>query len=221
MEIYVVKSGDTLYNIARRYSATVEDLVYANQLADPAMLMVGQALIIPQGQRTHTVRRGQTLYSIAQSYGVSLQRLLAANPSIDPNRIYPGQSIIIPATGQDLGEIVVNGYITDATDSTLSAQLPYLTFLSPFSFRTDAEGNLTQTFSVNTSLSEGERTANLMTVTNLKAQGGFSSDIAHAILTSQTTQDDFLDNIETKLAQGGWYGINIDFEYIYQWSIVK
>lgn len=218
MEIYVVKSGDTLYNIARRYSATVEDLVYANQLADPAMLMVGQALIIPQGQRTHTVRRGQTLYSIAQSYGVSLQRLLAANPSIDPNRIYPGQSIIIPATGQDLGEIVVNGYITDATDSTLSAQLPYLTFLSPFSFRTDAEGSLTQTFSVNTSLSEGERTANLMTVTNLKAQGGFSSDIAHAILTSQTTQDDFLDNIETKLAQGGWYGINIDFEYIYQFD---
>ncbi len=218
MEIYVVKSGDTLYNIARRYSATVEDLVYANQLADPAMLVVGQALIIPQGQRTHTVRRGQTLYSIAQSYGVSLQRLLAANPSIDPNRIYPGQSIVIPAAGQDLGEIVVNGYITDATDSTLSAQLPYLTFLSPFSFRTDAEGSLTQTFSVNTDLSEGERTANLMTVTNLKAQGGFSSDIAHAILTNQAAQDDFLDNIETKLAQGGWYGINIDFEYIYQFD---
>ncbi|MCD7845005.1 MAG: LysM peptidoglycan-binding domain-containing protein [Oscillospiraceae bacterium] len=218
MEIYVVKSGDTLYAVARRYSVTVEELVYANQLADPAVLSVGQALVIPQGQRAHTVRRGQTMYSIAQSYGVSLQRLLAANPSIDPNRIYPGQSIVIPAAGQDLGEIVVNGYITDGTDSTLSAQLPYLTFLSPFPYRTDMAGSLTQTFNVNTGLSEGERTANLMTITNLKAQGGFSSDAAHAILTDQTVQNDFLDNLEAKLAQGGWYGVNIDFEYIYQFD---
>ncbi|MCD8115760.1 MAG: LysM peptidoglycan-binding domain-containing protein [Oscillospiraceae bacterium] len=210
----MVKSGDTLYNIARRYSVSVDDIVYANQLADPSVLSVGQALIIPKEQRTHIVRRGQTLYSIAQSYGIDVKRLIAANPSIDPNRIYPGQSIIIPAAGQSLR----NGYITDAADSTLSAQLPYLTFLSPFSYRTDTAGGLTQTFSVDTDLSEEERTANLLTITNLKAQGGFSSDIAHAVLTNQTVQDAFLENVEDKLAQGGWYGINMDFEYIYQFD---
>lgn len=218
MEIYVVKSGDTLYNIAQRYSVSLNDIVYANQLEDPSVLTVGQALIIPQGQRIHVVQRGQTLFSIARRYDVTVQRIIAVNPSIDPNRIYPGQSIVIPAVGQDLGEIVVNGYITDATDDTLSAQLPYLTFLSPFSYRTDVTGALTQTFNVNTGTSEGERAANLLTITNLKAQGGFSSDIAHAVLTDQAVQDDFLNNVEAKLAQGGWYGVNIDFEYIYQFD---
>ncbi|MCC8357395.1 MAG: LysM peptidoglycan-binding domain-containing protein [Oscillospiraceae bacterium] len=214
----MVKSGDTLYNIARRYSVTLDDIIYANQLDDPSVLAVGQALIIPQGQRIHVVQRGQTLFSIARRYDVTVQRIIAVNPSIDPNRIYPGQSIVIPAVGQDLGEIVVNGYITDATDDTLSAQLPYLTFLSPFSYRTDVTGALTQTFNMNTGTSEGERTANLLTITNLKAQGGFSSDIAHAILTDQAAQDDFLNNVEAKLSQGSWYGINIDFEYIYQFD---
>ena len=49
-------------------------------------------------------------------------------------------------------------------------------------------------------------------------EGGFSSQIAHAILTDQTVQDTFLDNTEALLKQGGWYGINVDFEYVYQFD---
>lgn len=44
--IYVVKPGDTLYAIARRYGVTVESLIYDNQLASLPHLIPGQALLI-------------------------------------------------------------------------------------------------------------------------------------------------------------------------------
>ena len=219
MEIYVVKSGDTIYQIARRYSTSMDSIISANQLQNPNVLSVGQALIIPNRETRHTVSRGDTLYSIARRHDVSLQRLIAANPQIaNPSRIYPGQTIVIPADGQQMREIVVNGYITHAADSTLNATLPYLTFLSPFSYRSDMLGNLTPTFNLDVTLSVGQRAANLLTLTNLLEAGGFSSQIAHAILTDQTVQDTFLENTEALLRQGGWYGVNVDFEYVYQFD---
>lgn len=219
LELYVVKSGDTVYQIARRYSTPANDIIFANQLQNPNVLSVGQALVIPSNEARYTASRGDTLYSIARRRGVSLQRLIAANPQIaDPNRIYPGQTIVIPADGRQMREVIVNGYITDAKDSTLNATLPYLTFLSPFSYRSDMLGNLTPTFHLDITLSAGHRTANLLTLTNLQEAGGFSSQIAHAILTDQAVQDTFLENVEVLLRQGGWYGVNVDFEYIYQFD---
>lgn len=215
LEIYVVRRGDSLYAIARRYSVPLDDIVFANQLQNPSVLSVGQALVIPTDEIIHTVRRGETMYSIARSYGVSLPVLIAANPSVpDPNRILPGQTLVIP-TNAAFGEIIVNGYITDATDETLRQTLPYLTFLSPFSFRSDLGGNLTRTYNVNMSLPAEYRVGNLMTVTNLREQGGFSSEIAHAIFTDQAVQDNLLSNVEAVLSGGGWYGVNVDFEYVY------
>lgn len=219
LELYVVKNGDTVHQIAGRYATPADDIIFANQLQNPDVLSVGQALIIPNRETRHTVKRGDTLYSIAHRYGVSLQRLIAANPQIaNPSRIYPGQTVSIPNGGGQMREIIVNGYATDAGDSTLNASLPYLTFLSPFSYRSDLSGNLTPTFNLNLTLSGERRTANLLTLTNLLEAGGFSSQIAHAILTDQSVQDTFLENVEALLGQGGWYGVNVDFEYIYQFD---
>jgi LysM repeat protein len=46
--VYTVQDGDTLGGIALKFGVTVEELVQANQLADPNSILVGQALIIPQ-----------------------------------------------------------------------------------------------------------------------------------------------------------------------------
>ena len=72
MEIYVVKSGDTLYGIGMRYGVSVDTLAEANQLRNPALLSVGQALVIPKADAIHTVQRGDTLYGIARRHGVPL-----------------------------------------------------------------------------------------------------------------------------------------------------
>ncbi|SJZ56706.1 BsuPI-related putative proteinase inhibitor [Selenihalanaerobacter shriftii] len=44
---YVVKRGDTLYKIARRFNTTVAEIVEANQLQNINVLEVGQVIIIP------------------------------------------------------------------------------------------------------------------------------------------------------------------------------
>ena len=122
MELHIVKNGDTVHQIARRYSTSMDSIISANQLQNPSALSAGQALIVPGRESRYTANRGDTLYSIARRHGVSLPRLIAANPQIaSPGRIYPGQTIVIPGDGGQMREIVVNGCITDATDSTLDA----------------------------------------------------------------------------------------------------
>ena len=46
MKLYIVRPGDSLFTIARRFGTTVEALAYDNQLADPNRLAVGRALVI-------------------------------------------------------------------------------------------------------------------------------------------------------------------------------
>jgi hypothetical protein len=45
---YVVKSGDSLWLIARKFNTTVEALIALNNISDPSSLQVGQELLIPE-----------------------------------------------------------------------------------------------------------------------------------------------------------------------------
>jgi LysM repeat protein len=46
--IYVVKSGDTMYGIAKEFGITLKALRAANpQVADPRTMQVGEELVIP------------------------------------------------------------------------------------------------------------------------------------------------------------------------------
>ena len=219
MEIYVVKSGDTLYAIARHYGVSVDALQQANQLQNPALLSVGQALLIPREDLSYTIRQGDTLYAVARRFGLPLSCLIAANPQIaDPNRLTVGQRIRVPLSGCERGEILVNGYISDASRAAMEAQLPYLSFLSPFSYRADAEGGLTRDYDLNEEIAEQYGAARLLTVTNLRAGGGFSGEIAHAIFREELVQNRFLENLEAALAAGECYGLNLDFEYVFPYD---
>ena len=47
--VHIVRSGETLFNIALNYGLTTEDLIDANNLPDPDRLDVGQEIVIPPG----------------------------------------------------------------------------------------------------------------------------------------------------------------------------
>jgi spore coat assembly protein SafA len=105
-QLYTVKSGDTLFFIARRYNISLQSLIDANpQITDPNTIFPGQVICVPTGGQGVTcpngqiyrVVRGDTMYEIARRNGMSLESLIRANPQItNPNLIYPGQEICIP-----------------------------------------------------------------------------------------------------------------------------
>lgn len=45
--VHVVKMGDTLGAIARRYKVTVSEIARANNITDPTKILIGQELVIP------------------------------------------------------------------------------------------------------------------------------------------------------------------------------
>ena len=114
--VYVVRRGDTLYSIARRYGTNVQAIVHANGLRNSNYIWVGQRLTIPgasssgggssQGGGTipssssvHVVRRGETLASIARRYGTSVAAIATLNGLRNPNFIWVGQRLNIPGGG--------------------------------------------------------------------------------------------------------------------------
>lgn len=56
MDIYIVKPGDALDQIAAAYGTTPEDLSYINQIPYPYQLAVGQALLVPAAVSQNTGR---------------------------------------------------------------------------------------------------------------------------------------------------------------------
>ena len=50
--LYIVKKGDTLWNIAKQFGSTVDNIVKANNIENPDSISVGQKLYIPRYVRT-------------------------------------------------------------------------------------------------------------------------------------------------------------------------
>lgn len=214
--IYTVKAGDTLFKIANAYGVTTNDLTTANGLTNPDRLAIGQNIFIPTPTpATHTVVRGDTMYQLARRYGISLQDLINANPQIqNPNYLSIGQVINIP---NNKPTIEVNGYaIANINQNVLDKTLPYLTYLSIFSYQAKADGSLYSLYEENLiDTARNTRVAPIMVVTNIAVEGGFDSDIAHTILTDEQIQTVFINNIISILSSKNYYGVDIDFEYLY------
>ena len=93
--IYVVKSGDTLYSIAKKYGVSVDSLKSANGLSSN-LIKVNQKLQIPsKGNITYIVKKGDTLYAIAKKYNTTVDKIKNAN-NLKSNIIGINQSLIIP-----------------------------------------------------------------------------------------------------------------------------
>lgn len=81
--LYTVKSGDSLYKIAREYNTTVDELMKLNNLSSIS-LSIGQTLKIPQittsaQDNYYTVKSGDNLYKIASKYNTTVNNLVKLN----------------------------------------------------------------------------------------------------------------------------------------------
>lgn len=93
---YVVKSGDTLWSIAKRYNVSVDDLKNANNITNN-LLTVGQNLIIPEtgAYKTYIVKSGDSLWKIAQENNINVDDLIKLN-DLNSTVLQIGQQLLIP-----------------------------------------------------------------------------------------------------------------------------
>lgn len=102
--IYTVKKGDNLYNIAKKYNSTVDEIKRYNNLINNN-LSIGQKIIIPcfknnedqndtAKQVSYEVVKGDSLYSIAKKFGTTVDQIKKDN-NLSNNNLSIGQSLII------------------------------------------------------------------------------------------------------------------------------
>jgi len=113
--VHVVKSGDTMGHISRRYGVTLKSLQLANPGVKATALQLGYRLIIPTGGvpsaevrlamqgnpnrpsvAYHSVRRGDSIWSIANRYGITQSQLRSWN-GLRGDVIRPGQTLRVRA----------------------------------------------------------------------------------------------------------------------------
>src|SRR5437764_13226372 len=74
--IHVVRSGETLWQIASQYKVNISGIVQLNGLQNANQLVIGQSLVIPVPGTSHIVKYGDTLWSISQQYGVTINSII-------------------------------------------------------------------------------------------------------------------------------------------------
>lgn len=219
MQIYTVKSGDSIYSIAREFGTTPARIIADNELTDPGRLAVGQSLVILEPTNTYTVRGGDTLESIADTFGISLIELWRNNPMLGGKSfIYPGQTLNISFDPPPLGDAAINGYVYPFVDrDTLRKTLPYLTYLSIFSYGIRPDGTLIPPAGGDDEIIAIAReygTVPLMMLTSLTEGGTFSSELATQTIQNEQTAQTLAENAVRIMVDKGYGGIDVDFEYI-------
>lgn len=91
---HLVKKGDSLFCIARKYSISVNELKEINNLRT-TNLKPGQELIVKQiGPKSYTVRKGDNIYKIVRRFNIDIDELRDIN-GLETDLLKPGQKILL------------------------------------------------------------------------------------------------------------------------------
>ncbi len=216
--IYTVKTGDTVYSIARYFGVSPERIIIDNGIKEPYKISIGQSLLVLIPEITHTVQEGETVFSIAQNYGISPKKLFQRNYALGGRfEIYPGETLIITYEGQrESDEIISNTYFYPfVNESTLSAVSPYLSGTIPFTYGFTDSGNLVRLDDENI-IRIGQRysAAPLMHLSTLTPEGVFDNTLSSRLFESPDAMNNLISEILGTIREKGYSGIDVDFEFI-------
>lgn len=219
IQIYVVKRGDTLSEIAMRFKTTVSEIIRTNEIETPNQLVIGQTIVIPIRGQFYTVKQNDTLYKIGKRFQISVDELARVN-RIQPEAILPIRFMLyIPARPKR--NINSNAYI-EPRGNQVSENLkqaareasPYLTHLSVFSFQAQRDGTLREPpLDELHQIAAQSRTVLSMVVTNLEGEK-FSDELGRILLTNQSVKTTFLSEIVRVAKKYQFKEIHFDFEYL-------
>ncbi|MDR9399067.1 MAG: LysM peptidoglycan-binding domain-containing protein [Salibacter sp.] len=111
--VHIVKSGQTLYAISKKYAIDVAEIKKANPELDIEGLKIGQSVLIPKDEVDrrefkksdvsisgdtifHKVVKKETLYSLSKKYGLGIDQILKINPIVEKEGLETGMTVKIP-----------------------------------------------------------------------------------------------------------------------------
>lgn len=97
-DIYVVKKGDSLWSISRKFNIDINDLIELNNLKE-LTLQVNQSILVPKQQENietdlYIVKKGDTLWSISNKLNIPVQTLKELN-NLNSNLLKVNQQLKI------------------------------------------------------------------------------------------------------------------------------
>lgn len=94
---YIVKEGDTIFDIAEEFRISVNTILWANKLSSRSIIRPGMELtILPASGVEHTVKSGETIGSIAAKYNIPQEDILEINRLSADAKISINQKLTIP-----------------------------------------------------------------------------------------------------------------------------
>ncbi len=169
----------------------------------------------------YVVQRGDTVNSIANGFGVAVETVIVTNQLIYPYRLAVGQALLINdgITNRDR-YVDFNGFAYPFISSwVLENTLPYLTYLSVFSYGFTREGYLVYPQLADEWMIElaGQfETIPILTLTPLDELGRFNNNLITSIVNSTEYTNRLIEELLYVLESKGYGGVDVDFEYIKQ-----
>ena len=211
MFIYKVKSGDTLTKISNRFSVNQNKIINDNNLSNPFTLLVGECLIIDKDMITYQVKNGDDLHKISDEFNISIDQIKKKN-NIN-NRLKVGQELILDFKLPNKYKIYSNGYsYQNLSSEILKDNNSFLSTISPFAYKIKEDGTLNN-FNPSNAIKQNN-TPKVMVIANIKEKGGFSSEIAHIILSNRKIKSILINNIISEMKKENYVMLNIDLEYV-------
>jgi Predicted glycosyl hydrolase len=217
MVIHVVHEGETIQSIADQYMVPVDRLIIENELKNPNNLALGETIVVLYPDITYVIQEGDTLGNIATKYNVSVLQLLRNNPYLSERQyIYPGETIVVSYKGDKTATLSTNGYAYPFIDmDILKKTLPFLTYLSIYSYQISADGNIQDINDADIiKMAKEYNVAPIMVVEVLAQNQTEEINTIHSILNDQEKQERLSSGILGVLKEKGYYGVSINTSYI-------
>ncbi len=96
IQVYEVKQGDTLADIAKIYGVTKNTIIWANDIKDKKVSVGDSLIILPISGVKHVVKKGDTLNSVAKKYKASVEDIASFNGISIDESLVSGDIVIVP-----------------------------------------------------------------------------------------------------------------------------
>lgn len=103
----VVRSGDTVYTMAKLFNVSMRDLMDMNGLRPPYNLTAGQVIKIPIPS-TYKIQQEDTLYGISRAFGIDQTELARLNNLTAPYHLALDQELRLPYRGTKPTQVASN-----------------------------------------------------------------------------------------------------------------